>query len=67
MPSTTELLDIENSHEAGIGGGVAALLAGTIGTTLCSGIGNEGLATGSLTGALFFVVLVALNLYRRWL
>ena len=65
MPSTTELLAIENSHEAGIVGGVSALLAGTIVTTLDSGIDNAGLAVGVLTALLFVVVLVALNLSRR--
>ena len=64
VPSATELLAIENGTEAGIVGGVAALLAGTIVTALGSGIDNPGLAIGGLTALLFFLVLVALNVSR---
>jgi hypothetical protein len=65
MPAPTQLLHIETGREAGVVGGVAALLAGTVVTTVWPGIGNEGLAVGGLTALLFFVVLVAVNLYRR--
>lgn len=64
MPSVADALAIENSREAGLIGGIAALLPGTIVTTLGSGIGSDGLAIGALTAILFFVLLVALNLYR---
>jgi hypothetical protein len=67
MPSATNLLGLENSREAGVVGGVAALIAATVVTTVGPDIGNEGLAVGGLTVPLFFVVLVALNVSRRFI
>ena len=65
MPSTANLLVVENGREAGIVGVVASLVDGTVVTALGSGIGNAGLAVGGLTALLLFVVLVALNLAQR--
>ena len=65
MCPVVDLLELKSGREAGLVGGVSALLAGTLVTVGGSDIGTEGLSVGALTALLFFVVLVALNVYRR--
>jgi hypothetical protein len=66
MPSATELLTVQNSREAGVIGGVSGLLAALVVTnTLGPGLFPQSLGIGLLTGVLFLVFAVGVNLARR--